>query len=76
MIDTARVNARTVAKLQGDGPYPDSAEFGFKLARELITPLILRRRTSPGVQNFIKIHIESYLKAGEYRLKRLYYENG
>lgn len=65
MIDTARVNARTVAKLQGPGPFPDSADFGFELARQLMVPQIIRRRTAPGIQNYIKIHIDAYMK-GEY----------
>jgi hypothetical protein len=61
MLDTARVNARTIALLQPGRQVPDTRHFGLDLVRELVTPHIKRRLLKPGVQNFVKAKAMCYL---------------
>jgi len=40
---------------------PDTRAFGYNLARQLVTPHILRRVTKNGIQNFVKTKARCYL---------------
>ncbi len=60
MLDTARVNARTVALLQNSSVVPDTRDFGYDLVRDLVTPHIKRRVQMHGIQRYVKIKAESY----------------
>ena len=64
MLDTARVNSRTVALLQDGRDVPTSRKYGFDLVRDLVTPHILSRMASPGIQNFVKLSAKVYLASG------------
>ena len=59
ILDTSRVNAKTVAQLQGRSW--ESRDFGFALVRELVTEHIRRRMEAPGVQTFVKLAAQCYL---------------
>jgi len=61
MIDTARVNARTVAVLRDEGDVPANRIFAFDIVRALVTPHIQRRMTRPGIQRYVKVSAECYL---------------
>ena len=61
LLDTARVNSRTVAILQEDGDVPTTRAYGFELVKALVTPHIVTRMASPGIQNFVKMSAQLYL---------------
>jgi hypothetical protein len=61
MIDTARVNARTVALLREAGPVLPSRSYGFALVRELVTPHIKRRMVKNGIQKYVVLNAKCYL---------------
>ena len=61
IIDTARVNARTVAVLRGAGNVAANRNFAFLVVRGLVTPHILRRMAGPGIQTHVKTSAENYL---------------
>ena len=69
MLDTARVNSRTVALLQDGRDVPTSRKYGFDLVRDLVTPHILSRMASPGIQNFVKLSAKVYLASGGVGIK-------
>jgi len=62
MLDVSRVNARTVGLLQGGREILDTRNFARQLVRELVTPHIKRRLKKKGIQKFVKIKAECYLK--------------
>lgn len=49
---------------RADGIFLNSRDYGFEITRALVTPHILRRRVSCGIQNYIKQSAEAYLAAG------------
>ena len=61
IIDTARVNARTVAVLRDAEKVAANRNFAFLVVRGLVTPHILRRMTKPGIQTHVKTSAENYL---------------
>jgi hypothetical protein len=74
MIDTARVNARTVALLQNRDDVLASRGFGFAIVREFVTPHIRRRMQKPGVQKFVLLHAECYLGMYSYIIFLSFYD--
>jgi hypothetical protein len=60
MLDTARVNSRTIGLLQEGRQVKDTRHFAQDLIRELVTPHIKRRLRLPGVQNFVKSKAQCY----------------
>ena len=61
IIDTARVNARTVAVLRETGDVAANRNFAFEVVRGLVTPHILRRMAGPGIQKYVRTSAECYL---------------
>jgi hypothetical protein len=67
MLDTARVNGRTIRLLQKErqGPVPNTRQFAQELVRDLVTPHLTRRLQRPGLQTFVKVRAQCYLASGK-----------
>jgi hypothetical protein len=61
MLDTARVNARTIALIQDQRHVPDTRLFAKELVRELVTPHIQRRIMARSLQNHVHVKAQCYL---------------
>jgi hypothetical protein len=61
MLDTAAVNATTLYGLKFKIKKPATRKFRFDMIRDLVTPHILRRLRTPGIQNRIKMKAKDYL---------------
>lgn len=62
MLDTAKVNMRTVAQLQelANEVVLKTREFTYELCCELVEPHIKRRQHIPGLQSFVKLAISAF----------------
>ena len=77
MLDTARVNARTIDQVKNERKVKDTRQFAKDLIRELATPHIMRRMKKPGLQNSIKTKVYAYLGTDEEQfLKKRAIEEG
>jgi len=62
LLDTAAVNANTIAGLHDDeGTKPDTRAFRYELVADLVIPHIRRRLVSRGIQKHVKMKAELYL---------------
>ncbi len=69
MLDTARVNSRTIGLLQEGRKAQGTRDFARELVRELVTPHIKRRLLMPGVQKFVKAKAQCYFGEFVYSIK-------
>lgn len=67
MLDTAAVNANTIAGLQEGRTKPDTRDFRYELVADLVIPHIRRRLAGPGIQTRIKDKARDYLGKLFYR---------
>jgi hypothetical protein len=69
MLDTAAVNANTIAGLQEGKKKPDTREFRYQLVADLVIPHIRRRIKSPGIQTRVKNKARDYLGNQFFKIK-------
>jgi hypothetical protein len=61
LLDTAVVNANTIAGLHEGTTKPDTRDFRYELVAELVLPHIRRRLVSRGIQRHIRTKAELYM---------------
>jgi hypothetical protein len=67
MLDTAVVNANTIAGLHDGMTKPDTRDFRYELVAQLVLPHIRRRLVSRGIQTHIRTKAQLYM--GKYFTK-------
>jgi hypothetical protein len=75
MLDTARVNARTIGLIQNRCVVPDTRQFGKELVRDLVTPHIRRRLQMRGLQTYVSMKAHCYLGVSGAPLQGLHGED-